>query len=503
MSSCELVRRVRKPFAPLHTTNKGAKTMTIAHLSEPLRARPPITRLQFVQYLLCQPLYIMITLMVTEALLAALTTWLMIRAGRAVTNNTFMVSDLIWIFVAQSASYLAGALSWYFAERAGFRAFGRYMLQFARDNRSYTRLLSDKQAREEVEPFLTNTTFINIFNFMYEMEDQLKLLLGLIFNSIVLGVEIDAGLPAAYAATFAILMAIQLSVRRRIADIYLENQRQNNRVIAHGYTAWDNVFAGNRYNLHLWLRGFKSKLRDCLRAQITAIMAREGLSAFGGILGLAIVFSTMVFVAGHNAGDTELLIALAATLPRQIEMTNNVHEFASGWNDVLAMWTRVGGIVDNMQPAEDPNFDSRIHFDRLLVRAQPTGRITVRGANGTGKSTLLASLKAEIKTRAYYWPTSDRLAFQFAAAAEHDEPEDYFDDDIAPAKIVARPPGFSSGERQLKSLQEIVAYTDATIYLLDEWDANLDSTNRAAADALVEELAQRARVVEISHRDRV
>src|SRR5215471_3346987 len=207
-----------------HTTNKGAKTMIIAHLSEPLRARPPITRLQFVQYLLCQPLYIMITLMVTEALLAALTTWLMIKAGRAVTNDTFMVSDLMWIFVAQSASYLAGALSWYFAERAGFRAFGRYMLQFARDNRSYTRLLSDKEAREEVEPFLTNTTFINIFNFMYEMEDQLKLLLGLIFNSIVLGVEIDAGLPAAYAATFAILMAIQLSVRRRIADIYLENQ---------------------------------------------------------------------------------------------------------------------------------------------------------------------------------------------------------------------------------------------------------------------------------------
>src|SRR2546427_9204364 len=117
--------------------------MTIAHFPEPLRARPPITRLQFVQYLLCQPLYIMITLMVTEALLAALTTWLMIRAGRAVTNDTFTARDLIWIFVAQSASYLAGALSWYFAERAGFRAFGRYMLQFARDNRSYTRLLSD------------------------------------------------------------------------------------------------------------------------------------------------------------------------------------------------------------------------------------------------------------------------------------------------------------------------------------------------------------------------
>ncbi|MGA8411886.1 MAG: hypothetical protein WB756_09020, partial [Xanthobacteraceae bacterium] len=60
---------------------------------------------------------------------------------------------------------------------------------------------------------------------------------------------------------------------------------------------------------------------------------------------------------------------------------------------------------------------------------------------------------------------------------------------------------FSSGERQLKSLQEIVRFTDASIYLLDEWDANLDPKNRAAANALVEKLASRARVIEISHRD--
>ena len=63
--------------------------------------------------------------------------------------------------------------------------------------------------------------------------------------------------------------------------------------------------------------------------------------------------------------------------------------------------------------------------------------------------------------------------------------------------------GFSSGERQFKRCREIVRLTDASVYLLDEWDANLDPENRAAADALVEELARRARVIEISHRDRV
>ena len=62
--------------------------------------------------------------------------------------------------------------------------------------------------------------------------------------------------------------------------------------------------------------------------------------------------------------------------------------------------------------------------------------------------------------------------------------------------------GFSSGERMLKVLKEIVDYTDDAIYLFDEWDANLDATNRAEADKLVDRLATRARVIEISHRDK-
>jgi len=176
--------------------------------------------------------------------------------------------------------------------------------------------------------------------------------------------------------------------------------------------------------------------------------------------------------------------------------------------------------VDNMRPIADPRFNQRIKFDRLLLRsgdharvchsveeamrlvyAEPTGRITVRGGNGSGKSTLLAALKAEIKNRAYYWPTTDRLAFEFVAVAQLDEPEFDGDGEVLQQAAVKRP-GFSSGERQLKSLQEIVAHTDAPIYLLDEWDANLDQANRATADALVDALARRARVVEISHRDR-
>lgn len=485
-------------------------------------SRAAFTRRDFVRLLACRQLYFMVALIVVESLLAASTTYLVIKAGRDVANDEFLATDLLWIVAAQSTSYIVGAVSWVFAEQAGFGAYGRYMLRFARHNRYQNKLLHDKPMREQIEPFLTSETFHIFFELMYELEADLKIFFGLVFNALVIGLEIDAGLPIAYAGVFAILLFLQWSLRKPVAYAYLTNQRMTNRMTSHSYTAWDNIFSGNAYNFRLWHGGFKVKLRDALHAQIRAIVTREGLSTVSGIIGLGIIFTTMAAVASNDLSNTALLVALAATLPRQIEMTHDVHLLASGWNDLLAIWTRMGGVVDNMRPQADNEFNARIRFDRLLLRqnenvvacasveqamtkilAQKSGRINVRGDNGSGKSTLLLALKAELKNRAYYWPTADRLAFRFAGAVPGSEKNevDENEDAAQPQSNAVKKLGFSSGERQLQSLREIVTHTSAEIYLLDEWDANLDPANRAAAAALINQLAGRALVVEISHRD--
>ncbi len=488
-----------------------------------LAAKQPFQRKDFLRFLLCSPFYWMLALLVIEAGLAAATTALIIQASHDVANQAFLISDFAWIVAVQSASYIVGASSWIFAERAGFGAYGRYMLRFARDNRSSPALLGDRPQRELVEPFLTNETFHILFELIYELEADLKLLFGLIFNTIVLGYAIDAGLPGVYALVFVALLALQWFVRQPVSQAYLAQQRQTNRMTAHSYTAWDNITAGNRYNFSLWHAGFKERLRGALHAQIRAIMAREGIATVSGIFALIVVFSYLAWVAGRNVGDSALLIALAATLPRQIDLSYNIYGLASGWNDLLAVWTRIGGACEAMRPAPDAQFNQRIRFggvslqrDAQLLRcldvdtaisqvlAQPTGRILVRGSNGMGKSSLLVAMKAQLGTQAFYWPTSDKLSFDFlkARSQEDDEP----DDDNAADESASHNPkssGFSSGEKQLRSLQEISARTQAKVYLLDEWDANLDSKNRIAAEQLVAGLATRAIVVEISHRDRV
>ena len=497
-------------------------------MAEVIIPRTKFDRLALAKFVLGKSFYIMVGLLIIEAMLTAATTYLIIKAGRDVANDDFLTGDLLWILGVQSAAYIIGAISWIFAERAGFGGFGKYMQRFARDNRHQTRLLHEKGTREVVEPFLTGETFHIYFQLVYELEADLKLALHLLFNTAVLGSEIDTSFPVAYGLAFAVLILLQITLRKPIARAFLENQRQTNRMTAQGYTAWDNVFAGNRYNLRLWLAGFKVRLRDALRAQIWAIMTREGLSSASGIIGLAIIFAAIVVVAVRNAGDTEMLVILAATLPRQIEMTKDMYSLAAGWNDMVAVWARMGGVVASMRPDSDPQYDARMKYDRIMLRendqvttatsledalkkvfSSPNGRINVRGGNGSGKSTLLAALKAEIKNKAYYWPTTDRLAFKFAEGVDPEGVgEEEIDAELLEEAGEAAPPpapkkiGFSSGERQLRSLQEIVRHTDAAVYLFDEWDANLDTQNRAAADALVAALAQRARVIEISHRDR-
>jgi ABC-type multidrug transport system fused ATPase/permease subunit len=350
----------------------------------------------------------------------------------------------------------------------------------------------------------------------------------------VLGIAIDAGLPFVYGGVFVGLMLLQYAVRHWVNATYAENQRATNSMTARTYTAWDNITSGNRYNFRTWHAGFKKRLRDALYAQIRAIMAKQGIAAASGIASLLVIMAYLAYVAGHNANNTALLIALAATLPRQIELSYNVHDLAAGWSDIQALWTRMHGASTAMQVQADEDFQDRIHMANLRLEYLPpsqssaaaathlscptfeaacavlgqlhSGVVQVRGSNGAGKSTLLAALKHHIGPSAYYWPTSTKLAFEFAAAEtaaleERDEDVDGPQDDADESNdTAAASQGFSSGERQLQSLTEIVRQTHAKVYLLDEWDANLDAGNRATAQKLIDELASRSLVVEISHR---
>lgn len=113
------------------------------------------------------------------------------------------------------------------------------------------------------------------------------------------------------------------------------------------------------------------------------------------------------------------------------------------------------------------------------IRGFTPGRITIRGANGYGKSTLLALIKECLGDRAHLLPANPVLYFP------------QLDDKEA-----------SSGQAVSRALDLIEGdYLDDTVttVLLDEWNANLDECMRAEHDRKLGELAQRKCVIEVLH----
>ncbi|GCB04844.1 hypothetical protein PSUB009319_24750 [Ralstonia sp. SET104] len=57
----------------------------------------------------------------------------------------------------------------------------------------------------------------------------------------------------------------------------------------------------------------------------------------------------------------------------------------------------------------------------------------------------------------------------------------------------------STGQRTVTCLQEILQQDDVKYVLLDEWDANLDSNNASAVDAMLDGIAEHKVIVEVRH----
>lgn len=70
----------------------------------------------------------MLLLIIVEEACGAATTWLVIEIARDITEEHVSAGAFVAIIVVQTFSYLAGTVSWLFAERAGFAAFGRYKI---------------------------------------------------------------------------------------------------------------------------------------------------------------------------------------------------------------------------------------------------------------------------------------------------------------------------------------------------------------------------------------
>ncbi|WP_304552616.1 hypothetical protein [Pseudomonas citrulli] len=182
---------------------------------------------------------------------------------------------------------------------------------------------------------------------------------------------------------------------------------------------------------------------------------------------------------------------LVAVLPRTLQLFGSVHALSMYGSQFVIVRRKVDNLIQFTRSLERQDIASQINIENISITNVATcetyelvsfqkkltkkqlepGRYLIQGDNGSGKSSFLKLLKSLPKESVLISPD-----INFSEPHEN----------------------LSTGQRQMKQILELLAQP-VDIFLLDEWDANLDKFNREDLNAEIERIAAGKIVIEVRH----
>lgn len=324
---------------------------------------------------------------------------------------------------------------------------------------------------------------------LYVGLDIFSFTLSLILGIAVLGSTVDATfVPAFIASALLSYLCYQLLSRQVRENYELEQQA---RTSFNGYilNAWDNVFFKNSSVSSNYQQRLETKYQGAKEATKAAAVSSEYLVFVLGIISAIPIMICVAWIGIVNieTNNTAALLALLATLPRQMNMLNTFRSIFSNVAAFLGFNAKFAVLHEAVQ-LQQQDHQQQICLEKMTLNGKsfkdlkslekeigllPKGRHEIRGANGSGKSTLLLHLNAQLES-SFYLPASPDLEIG---------------DDT----------NESSGEKLLRHMQYLMSQPEPVL-LLDEWDANLDHANMDKISKILTALAADKIIIEVRHR---
>ena len=315
--------------------------------------------------------------------------------------------------------------------------------------------------------------------------DMITLLLNVGFNLIVIAWVLDGFILLGYGLGMVLAMGAVHLFKGRLGNLAKTAQMSRLMLMSGLSKAWDNVIIFNKYNYLRHNRTLTDTLNKAKTDSIHAKSMRHLSSNVGMLVLLVCVLTASGVLFWQNLGDMAMLAMLVATLPRQIQMLQMSHELIGYRAEISTLMARLDGLIqlfDTLNATLDKHIkkdrifvkqtNQVFDFDEFLKNPPSTGRITLVGDNGVGKSCVLLTLKNRLSERAYYLPAKHELIFDNTEG--------------------------STGQRLIGEIDELTG-DDTPILLLDEWDANLDGVNTDIIHAKLDEIGKTRLVVEVRH----
>ena len=445
---------------------------------------------------------------VIQQLIVAGSTYLIIESIRQATGDHYdKAVQYIGLFVLSlMVVYIPNTISLIYLQKWRLESFSQFVAVFVRFNKGKT-TLSHGRTKTKYESWLTNESY-QVYDESTDLLFQVfSTLLNSVLNIAVISLAIDKRIVLWYLIAGVILLLSNRLFKSHISKVSLFVQESRKNLFNTLLSSWENIFVGNSVNLSNWQEKFANDLDLSQKSAVKYDLVRSLVSSITVSLALLIIaFGNGVYLF-ENSKSVTGLAALIATLPRQVQIIQNIFAFFNiylSWEGVRSRLVKLEEILFLSAHQKFGESEKYISFDKMSIKGSfpnsnmlesvdtlesmqkmidsySTGRLTLRGENGAGKSTLLSLLAEASGSRSYFLPSRFvDLAFQ------------------NPNMVSS-----SDGNRVLDVFKEIESIEKITLLLLDEWDANLDEKNIIAIDSIIDRLASRMLVIESRHRSSI
>lgn len=397
----------------------------------------------------------------------------------------------LWLFILSlTIVYIPATLSRIYVEKIKYSAQYKYFSIF--ENAYLGKIHLSSKEEEKKLPYITSegqSTINMVILFFYQF---FALSLNILVSLVALSYILHPILIVSYSMSFVLLSGFIYFTHSWISQSSRNAQDSRTDLLSQLLRSWNNIIINNEYNHKIWKNHFESSFGEAKDKNVKNEMIKQFVSSLGMLISLIPLLGTLIYLFYSFRFDLAFLAIIVATLPRQIQMIQNldvVTQLISEWTDIKE---RLNGlkealIVQTSDPESRINW-KKLHFyqsshplavssvESLVNFLETPKRITLRGENGAGKSTLLKHLKD--KVGGYYLPAKPALCFNCQNWQT-----------------------LSTGEQILAALNEIYLNNNfEKLILLDEWDANLDLVNREKISNLIDELSKKCVIIEVIHR---
>lgn len=440
-----------------------------------------------------------------QQLLEASSTLWLVKLMASVTAGKSFIHYLLLYLASLALPYIPGCLALILKTNWKQEAQRYFINAFVNSNRNNIGEWNNKGLKEEKLSILTSEGPSALHALIDYVWDLFSYVMSVFFNIFALSIVVEPLFAIAYSVSVAcvfIIMKWQRRTQRQLTQKALTARVDLGQSLL---AAWDNVLLGNDYNFKLWDERTSQRLKRCLQRNIDLERFDQILAIFVALITAVPSLIVVVYLAIKNQANPVQLASFIVILPLLFMILSYTYQtlsLAFRWgmhrSKLTAIFKAIQASKDShavlekkvkwskiMASLSSGNYDDHIskayprpiesHND-LLSQTLRKGRLTLRGENGSGKSTALMLIKNALASKAFFLPTYNQLSF----TSETNK--------------------YSTGESLRKRLIEILEKVDVDVLLLDEWDANLDKDNQEILSNLIDELAERKCVIEVRHR---